>query len=489
MHACMPACLCTQCLSMHVVTPCACLCACSGCGVLETSPCPGTDLCPNDPLKSAPGVCGCGVSDVDTDLDQTPNCQDACPTDPTKTQPGWCGCGTPDTDTNSNGVADCIDPCLVNPCANGGTCEVAGSSFNCQCTGGFTGELCASSGSCAACMYGTSGPCRHLNDGSCFPYLPFTTICPTGTRMCEEGGNNDGGGGTDSGTGSGTGSGSDSGSDSGTGSDNGGGDGGGDDQSLCTACIGGSSGSCRNPANGVCYEWADAARQTCFSGTVACSVTSLSASADDSSGHFSFTVAGLTSATMDDASITAITAAVAAAMDVNPAGVTVVYAADAGSSVRIGVQVAGAVSGDPNAAAVALATAVRGGGFQAHLQAAGLESVSGVSGLEGSAAAAPAAANGDDGAGATTAAATTSGSPIMVALVAVGAVVAGVAVMAMVVVRRSTAADRVQTITSIPSTAVHAVRPQSHSPRPNSNSNSKRGEAHDAAGAVKAAWK
>jgi hypothetical protein len=51
------------------------------------------DGCPNDPLKTSPGVCGCGVADTDSDNDGTPNCIDGCPNDPLKIAPGICGCG------------------------------------------------------------------------------------------------------------------------------------------------------------------------------------------------------------------------------------------------------------------------------------------------------------------------------------------------------------------------------------------------------------
>lgn len=35
---------------------------------------------------------------------------DLCPDDPYKTEPGVCGCGTPDRDTDEDGIMDCIDP-------------------------------------------------------------------------------------------------------------------------------------------------------------------------------------------------------------------------------------------------------------------------------------------------------------------------------------------------------------------------------------------
>ncbi|MEK6642630.1 MAG: thrombospondin type 3 repeat-containing protein [Planctomycetota bacterium] len=70
-----------------------------------------TDGCPNDALKIAPGICGCGVADTDTDGDGTPNCNDGCPSDATKLAPGQCGCGVADTDTDGDGTANCNDGC------------------------------------------------------------------------------------------------------------------------------------------------------------------------------------------------------------------------------------------------------------------------------------------------------------------------------------------------------------------------------------------
>jgi hypothetical protein len=69
------------------------------------------DGCPNDPAKTAPGICGCGVADTDTDGDGTADCNDGCPADANKIAPGICGCGVADTDTDGDGTADCNDGC------------------------------------------------------------------------------------------------------------------------------------------------------------------------------------------------------------------------------------------------------------------------------------------------------------------------------------------------------------------------------------------
>ncbi len=73
------------------------------------------DQCPDDPDKTAPGVCGCGTPDIDTDGDGVMDCVDACPEDPDKSAPGECGCGVPDDDADADGVADCIDNCRDVP--------------------------------------------------------------------------------------------------------------------------------------------------------------------------------------------------------------------------------------------------------------------------------------------------------------------------------------------------------------------------------------
>ncbi len=75
------------------------------------------DGCVNDPGKTAPGQCGCGIPDTDNDNDGTANCNDLCPNDPLKIVPGVCGCGVADTDSDGDGIANCNDNCpnVANP--------------------------------------------------------------------------------------------------------------------------------------------------------------------------------------------------------------------------------------------------------------------------------------------------------------------------------------------------------------------------------------
>ncbi|MEW6079691.1 MAG: MopE-related protein [Thermodesulfobacteriota bacterium] len=74
-----------------------------------------TDGCPYDPLKTDPGICGCGTPDTDRDFDGVEDCNDGCPSDPAKTAPGLCGCGTADTDRDGDASPDCHDACPDDP--------------------------------------------------------------------------------------------------------------------------------------------------------------------------------------------------------------------------------------------------------------------------------------------------------------------------------------------------------------------------------------
>ncbi len=80
-----------------------------------TAACPPIDNCPDDPDKMVPGVCGCGIPDVDSDGDGTLDCLDNCSSDPDKVDPGTCGCGTADVDSDGDHVLDCQDNCVNDP--------------------------------------------------------------------------------------------------------------------------------------------------------------------------------------------------------------------------------------------------------------------------------------------------------------------------------------------------------------------------------------
>ena len=65
------------------------------------------EACPSDPAKDAPGQCGCGIPDNDSDSDGIADCVDGCPSDAAKSAPGVCGCDDPDVDIQGDGTIDC----------------------------------------------------------------------------------------------------------------------------------------------------------------------------------------------------------------------------------------------------------------------------------------------------------------------------------------------------------------------------------------------
>ena len=78
------------------------------------------DSCPNDPAKDQPGICGCGLPDVDTDRDGIMDCVDNCPDTPNPDQTDTDGDGIGDicqakVDSDQDGI---VDEAMIEPIAN-----------------------------------------------------------------------------------------------------------------------------------------------------------------------------------------------------------------------------------------------------------------------------------------------------------------------------------------------------------------------------------
>jgi hypothetical protein len=102
----------------------------------------------------------------DTDGDTTPDCADGCPNDPLKTSPGTCGCGVPETDTDGDLIPDCIDNCdsVANPDqADGDNDGVGDACDNCTTISNPTQADCDNDSIGDACEIAAGAPDCNLN--------------------------------------------------------------------------------------------------------------------------------------------------------------------------------------------------------------------------------------------------------------------------------------------------------------------------------------
>ncbi len=65
---------------------------------------------------------------------------DLCPADPAKTGPGVCGCGTPDSDTDTDGVLLCDDNCPLTPNPGQDDTDGDGKGDACETMGDLSGD-------------------------------------------------------------------------------------------------------------------------------------------------------------------------------------------------------------------------------------------------------------------------------------------------------------------------------------------------------------
>jgi hypothetical protein len=109
------------------------------------------------------------VSLDDTDRDGVPDCFESCDFDPAKIAPGVCGCGIPDVDSDGDGVADCIDNCPFDPNNNqNGSCGCVGERLGPQPAGTACGDpACPQAGATcnAAAVCGDRSSCSPCPGG------------------------------------------------------------------------------------------------------------------------------------------------------------------------------------------------------------------------------------------------------------------------------------------------------------------------------------
>ena len=77
------------------------------------------DECPNDPDKTEPGLCGCGIPDTDTDSDGTPDCNDNCSNTANPGQEDTDGDGIGDACDDADGDASDAGGCFITTTAQG----------------------------------------------------------------------------------------------------------------------------------------------------------------------------------------------------------------------------------------------------------------------------------------------------------------------------------------------------------------------------------
>lgn len=90
------------------------------------------DACPDDPDKATPGICGCGVSELDTDGDGIPDCQEC---------KGLCDSSNPLADEDQDGVSNCDELEAGTDACDGGSVITSLPNFACVGANFFLGQI------------------------------------------------------------------------------------------------------------------------------------------------------------------------------------------------------------------------------------------------------------------------------------------------------------------------------------------------------------
>ena len=97
-------------------TPDECQADSDGDGVIDQC-----EDCPNDPNKTEPGECGCGVPDADSDEDGVLDCDDLCPDTPADAEVDEFGCPLLAAGAGDDVTLDEVSPVVLQGSASGGT--------------------------------------------------------------------------------------------------------------------------------------------------------------------------------------------------------------------------------------------------------------------------------------------------------------------------------------------------------------------------------
>jgi hypothetical protein len=140
------------------------------------SVCNEDELCPDDPLKLEPGVCGCGVGDDDLDADTVSDCLDNCTGIANRQQRDSDGdgegdvCDT-DSDSDGDGEVDADDCRVVDPTRNSLAVESCNGGDD-DCDG-----LIDEDDACTGCALTTFEGVRYLTCASALSWSDAHNLC------------------------------------------------------------------------------------------------------------------------------------------------------------------------------------------------------------------------------------------------------------------------------------------------------------------------